>query len=151
VSATSNNVKRGTNHWLVPLAVLTAGVMLWQWFPLSTLIHQQSQLDATAAQISAVRSQEKALTAQSKSISSKTEAVALAREQYQLVKPGQSLIQVLPGSGTGTLNASSGDPGNQPLVSPTQAQGLNVSTTTSTASHASNFLSRIVRTLEFWR
>jgi len=136
----------------VPLAVVTAVVMLWQWFPLTTLIHQQSQLDATAAQLNAVRSQAKALTEQSKSVSSTDEAIALAREEYQLVKPGQSLIQVLPGSGNGSLTASSGDPGNQPLVSPTTAQGLTGVTTSSTSStHASGFLSRVLHTLEFWR
>jgi hypothetical protein len=135
----------------VPLAVLTVGVMLWQWFPLSALINQQSQLDATAAQITAVQSQSKALSEQSKSVSSTQEALALAREEYQLVKPGQSLIQVLPGSGSGKVTASSGDPGNQPLVSPTAAQGLTTSTSQTTSTHKSSFLSRVVRTLEFWR
>jgi hypothetical protein len=34
----------------------------------------------------------------------------LARSQYQLVAPGQSLIQVLPGDGSGKVSQSTGDP-----------------------------------------
>jgi hypothetical protein len=135
---------------MVPLAVLTAIVMLVGWFPLTALWHQQSQLDATAAQIKAVQRQEQALATQSKAIDTKAAATALAREQYQLVSPGQNLIQVLPGNSSGQVSASSADPGLQPLVAPSQAAPLVPSS--ATAHHATNgFLSRLVRTLEFWR
>jgi hypothetical protein len=135
---------------MVPLAVLTAVVMLVGWFPLTALWHQQSQLDATAAQIRAVQRQEQSLAIQSKAIDTKAAATALAREQYQLVSPGQSLIQVLPGNSSGQVSPSSADPGLQPLVAPSQAAPLVVS---SAPTHhvTSGFLSRLVRTLEFWR
>jgi hypothetical protein len=77
----------------------------------------------------------------------------LARQQYQLVAPGQSLIQVLPGVQPGNVSASSGDPGLQPLVSPSSAPSIVVDSSTSGVKHhtTSGFLSRLVRTLEFWR
>ena len=61
MSVTNSFVARERNHWLMPLALVTAVAMLVFWFPLSTLWHQQAQLNATAAQINAVQSQEHAL------------------------------------------------------------------------------------------
>jgi hypothetical protein len=139
---------------MVPLAVVTAIVMLVGWFPASAIWHQQSALNATTAQINAIRAQQHALTLQAKSIDSKSAAILLAREQYQLVSPGQSLIQVLPGVGPNDVDQSVGDPGLQPLVSPSSVSSLasvNASTTSTRPSSTKAFLSRLVRTLEFWR
>jgi len=139
---------------MVPLAVVTAIVMLVGWFPLSAIWHQQSELNTTTAQINAIRSQQHALTLQAKSIDSKSAAILLAREQYQLVSPGQSLIQVLPGVGPGNVDQSTGDPGLQPLVSPSSVSSLVAANSPTISKHHSSakaFLSRLVRTLEFWR
>jgi hypothetical protein len=139
---------------MVPLALVTAVVMLVGWFPLTAIWHQQSELNATSAQINAIKSQQRALTLQAKSIDSKSAAILLAREQYQLVSPGQSLIQVLPGVGPNNVDQSTGDPGLQPLVSPSSVSSLATPTTPSSTKHHSSaqaFVSRLVRTLEFWR
>jgi hypothetical protein len=139
---------------MMPLAAVTAIVMLVGWFPLSALWHQQSQLDATAAQINAIKQQQRALTLQAESIDSKSAATLLAREQYQLVAPGQSLIQVLPGTGSGIVSQSTGDPGLQPLVAPSSVSTLVAKPGSSSTPHASlsrGFFSRLLRTLEFWR
>jgi hypothetical protein len=139
---------------MVPLALVTAVAMLVGWFPATAIWHQQSELNATSAQINAIKNQQRALTVQAKSIDSKSAAILLAREQYQLVSPGQSLIQVLPGSGANNANPSTGDPGLQPLVSPSSVSSLATSTTKATSAHHSTakaFISRLVRTLEFWR
>jgi hypothetical protein len=138
---------------MVPLALVTAVVMLVGWFPLTAIWHQQSELNATTAQINAIRAQQHALTLQAKSIDSKSAAILLAREQYQLVAPGQSLIQVLPGVGPNNVDQSTGDPGLQPLVSPSSVSSLATPTTTSKPHHSSAqaFASRLLRTLEFWR
>jgi len=139
---------------MLPLAVVTAIVMLVGWFPASAIWHQQSALNATTAQINAIRAQQHALTLQAKSIDSKSAAILLAREQYQLVSPGQSLIQVLPGIGPNDVNQSTGDPGLQPLVSPSSVSSLVTPTSATSAQHHSSaraFISRLVRTLEFWR
>jgi hypothetical protein len=139
---------------MVPLALVTAVVMLVGWFPLTAIWHQQSELNATSAQINAIKSQQRALTLQAKSIDSKSAAILLAREQYQLVSPGQSLIQVLPGVGPNNVDQSTGDPGLQPLVSPSSVSSLATPATSSSTkqlSSAQAFVSRLVRTLEFWR
>jgi len=140
----------------MPLAVVTAVAMLAGWFPLTTLIHQQSQLDAARAQINAVQQQQSALEQQARTINTRTAATQLAREQYQLVAPGQSLIQVLPGIGTGFVSQSTGDPGLQPLVSPSSAPSLMGTPTPPPSTpgvHPSDkgFIARFLRTLEFWR
>lgn len=136
---------------MLPLAIATAAFMLYAWFPIGTLIHQQSQIDAVTAQISAVKQQEHSLKVQAKSVSSTAVATQLAREQYQLVNPGQSLIQVLPGNGSGQVSQSTGDPGLQPLVSPSSAPSLTLGTVpTVTVKKTPNFLTRLLHTLEFW-
>lgn len=123
-------------------------------FPFKTLWRQQSALNQAQSQIAQINRQSAALTQQAKSVSTEAAAIALAREDYQLVQPGQRLIQVLPGNGTGYVAQNSTDPGAQPLVN---IGGL-VPTTGSTSSSASHvsagvrgFVSRFVRTLEFWR
>ena len=138
---------------MLPLAFVTAMAIMFAWFPLSTWMHQQAQINATATQIIAIKQQEQALKVEAKSISTKSAATLLARQQYQLVTPGQSLIQVLPGVQPGNVSASSGDPGLQPLVSPSSAPSIVVNPSTSGVKHhtTSGFLSRLVRTLEFWR
>ncbi len=138
---------------MMPLALVTAAVMLVGWFPLTALWHQQSQLDATAVQIAAIKHQQAALLLQAKSIDTKSAATLLAREQYQLVAPGQSLIQVLPGDGTGRVSQSTGDPGLQPLVAPSSVSTLVTNQTPTGSRHSPSkaFLSRLLRTLEFWR
>ena len=139
----------------MPLAVVTGVVMLVGWFPLGALIHQQGQLAAARTQINALHQQQQALVQQSQSLDSASAATQLAREQYQLVSPGQSLIQVLPGIGSGYVAQSSGDPGFQPLVSPSSAPSLigapSPATAVSTGHSSNGFFARFVRTLEFWR
>jgi hypothetical protein len=134
---------------MLPLGVLTAVIMLVGWFPAAALWHQQTQLDATSAQIKAVQRQELALTSQAKLIDTRAAATQLARGQYQLVSPGQSLIQVLPGNSAGQVSPSSADPGLQPLVSPSSATPLSGSSPTHRTTNA--YVSRLVRTFEFWR
>ncbi len=138
----------------MPLALVTAVAMLALWFPLSTLIHQQSQLDTVRSQIDAVHRQQLALEQQAAAIDTRSAATQLAREQYQLVGPGQSLIQVLPGLAKGDVARSTGDPGLQPLVSPASAPSLLTTSptgVTTSAHYGEGFLTRFVRTLEFWR
>jgi hypothetical protein len=138
----------------LPVAVLTAAIMIAGWFPFSSLWHQQAQINATTAEIKAIQREEASLKSQAKATDTKAAATELAREQYQLVNPGQSLIQVLPGDSAGQVSASSADPGLQPLVSPSSMMPLTASTASTAKSvrHTSNqYFARLLRTLEFWR
>ena len=144
------SIHTASNRWVFPLALATGVAMLVTWFPLSGILHQQSVLNSTLAQISSVRQQSTNLTSQARTLDSKSAATQLAREQYQLVNPGQSLIQVLPGGASGGVTAQSVDPGFQPLVSPSSAHAL-VSVAAPTHHAAHGFFARLVRTFEFWR
>ena len=139
----------------MPLALVTGATMLALWFPLSALLNQQGQLNAVRSQIGAVQRQQFALQQQAAAIDTRSAARQLAREQYQLVAPGQSLIQVLPGFASGNVAQSTGDPGLQPLVSPAAAPSLlttpSATVTSAPVPRTQGFIARFVRILEFWR
>ena len=143
------------SRWLYPLSVATAIALLVSWFPLGTLLRQRAALAAVSSQIAAVERQRAALATQRRVNSSTTQVLLRAREQYQLVEPGQSLVQVLPGA-SGVVSAGSGDPGNQPLVAPALA-GVSAADTPRARGASQSpggwrgFVDRLARTLEFWR
>jgi cell division protein FtsB len=161
----------------VALAAIFAVAVLVTSFPLSSLLSQHRALSAADAQLAAVRHEDRSLAQQEQDLNSKTAVDRLARQDYQMVLPGQTLYDVLPPSGQPTSSAAgtsaSGDPGNQPLVSPDDAPdlspepGLTPTTVPTSGSHtptaaspsgasgrpapATSFWSRVSSTLEFWK
>ena len=123
-------------------------------FPFQTLWRQQSALSQAQNQIAQIKRQSAVLSQQAKAVSTETAAVAMAREVYQLVQPGQRLIQVLPGNGSGYVAQNSTDPGLQPLVNIGEemvpSSGNSSSTSASSSPGVTGFVSRFVHTLEFW-
>ena len=148
-------------------------------FPFSTLLSQHRQLTAAAAQLATVRQENHQLLVQEKQLGSKTEIERRARQDYQLVKPGQTLFELLPGPGSqpgSSSGAAVGDPGDQPLVPPSRAPDLTpdpgLPVVLAPVSHGrtarsgghgtsavappaspppSSFWSRVGNTLEFWK
>jgi cell division protein FtsB len=147
-------------------------------FPFTTLLSQHRQLTAADAQLATVRQENHQLLVQEKQLSSKTEIERRARQDYQLVEPGQTLFELLPGPGSqpgSSSGAAVGDPGDQPLVPPSRAPDLApdpglpvvlapVSRGTArsgghgtsavpapASSPPSSFWSRVGNTLEFWK
>lgn len=152
-------------------------------FPFSALLAQHKELSAAAAQLSRVRQENSLLVEQEHQLSSTAEIQRLARQDYQLVSPGQSLFDILPPASTPATaapsGATTGDPGNQPLVAPANAPDMfpdpglpntpssggtgqsgapGSSTSGSTSSGGvgsprapSSFWSRVTNTLEFWK
>ena len=153
MATTHNASSQKSNQWMFPLAVVTALAMLVGWFPLTSIWGQQSQINATKAQIASIKEQQRSLTQQANASSTQSQALLQAREQYQLVQPGQSLIQVLPGLATGVVAEHAGDPGFAPIVSPSSVSSSTSATSqiTSTTHSSSNFFNRFLHTLEFWR
>jgi cell division protein FtsB len=157
----------------VVLAGLVAVVILVVGFPASTLWAQHRQLSSASAQLTELQHQNKVLTEQEHQLSSNAEIARLAREDYQLVPRGQTLFDILPPAAAArpstTSGMTTGDPGNQPLVSPSDAPSMSldpglpagVSKTaphtgagpapSSGASAPSSFWSRVSKTLEFWK
>jgi hypothetical protein len=138
--------------------------------PVSALLAQRGQIAATSAQLAHLRQQNEGLTVEHQQLTDTAEVGRLAREQYQLVTPGQSLFTILPASGTGGSPAAATDPGLLPPVAPADAPGmapdpgLPVQAPTGAGTNASapssapaatgsgaGFWRRVEGTLEFWR
>jgi hypothetical protein len=95
----------------VALAAVIALVILGTSFPMTALFSQQNGL----------------LAEQQRQLNSTSDVDRLARQDYQMVMPGQTLYDVLPPSGLAGAtagHATPGDPGSQPLVSPTDAPDM---------------------------
>ena len=160
------------NRVRVMVAAGIALAILVTSFPLTVLYNQHGQLSASAAQLSQLRHQNALLAEQRQQLNSNAEVKRLAQQNYQLVEPGRSLFVILPPAGQSVATPgapTAGDPGNQPLVSPAQAPNMSpdpglpaepvTPSTSSTASTpapgatrpSSDFVGRIVSSLEFWK
>jgi hypothetical protein len=145
---------------------VVSAVILFAWFPFGSLLHQRATLSGGEAQLSGLHKQDVALSQERKNLSDATEIGRIAREQYQLVSPGQQAYAVLPPAGSSAPGVPyAGDPGSTAPVAPTAASELppgGVTTTTTlaaapthgskAASHqSSGMLARMLHALEFWR
>lgn len=153
--------------WLVILGgAATAVIILVAWFPVGALLNQRAQLSAATERLAQLSKEGSALAAESAELRSTTGFDQLAREQYQLVAPGQRLIQVLTPSFTPSAKSKGGpypgDPGYSAVVDPTGTTSVGTPTTgtsatgstsspTASAPASPGFVSRVVSTLEFWR
>lgn len=151
----------------VIIAAVIAVVILATGFPVTHLYRQHQQVAAAAAQLAAVTHENHQLSIKRQQLNSDAEVTRLARQDYQLVAPGQALYEVLPPSGSQTGGgAVPGDPANQPLYEPGDAPsvtpdaGLPSSpgstvpsspTSSSTPHPAGGFWSRVRTTIEFWK
>ena len=107
------------NRLLMAGAAVVSVVIVAAWFPASALYHQHEQLGASTAQLTELRQQDKALDQERKSLASPAEIARIARQQYDLVKPGQQAYEVLPPSdGSGSNAPDAGDPGLSAPVTP---------------------------------
>ena len=161
------------NRIPVALGAAAAAVVLVTSFPLPVLLGQHRQMSAAAAQLSSIQHQNRLLAEQRLQLNSNAEVRRLARQNYQLVEPGQALYLILPPAGRSTpLTAgasSAGDPANQPLVAPAQAPNMSPdpglpktyvptstgavgqTSTTAGAKPSGGFWSRVGSTLQFWK
>lgn len=147
-------------------SIVLSAVVAFAWFPAGSLLSQRSTLAGTQSQLTTLHRQDAALAQEKKNLSDATEIGRIARQQYQLVNPGQQAYEVLPPSGAATPGTSyAGDPGSSGPVAPSATPELppgGVTTTTApaatsgrapagTSAGAPGIVSRMLRTLEFWR
>jgi cell division protein FtsB len=150
-------------------AVVVSAFVLFAWFPAGSLLKQRSSLATSEGQLATLHKQDAALAQEKKNLSDAGEIGRIAREQYQLVSPGQRAYEVLPPSGdTSAGTPYAGDPGSAGPITPSATPelppgGVTTTTTPSTSatishgdrtgstSSGSGLLSRMVQTLEFWR
>jgi cell division protein FtsB len=159
--AASTSARRSRLWFLAALAV--SAVVLAAWFPASALLSQRSDLSSTQSELAALHKQDAALAQEKKNLSDNGEIGRIARQQYQLVNPGQQAYEVLPPSGAAAAGTPyAGDPGSARPATPSATPELppgGVTTTTTPAQHAaasgqapgSGLLSRMLHALEFWR
>jgi cell division protein FtsB len=155
-----------TRRLLLAGAVVFAAVVLFAWFPASSLLSQRSSLASAQAQLASLHAQDAALAQEQKNLSDSTEIGRIAREQYQLVSPNQQAYEVLPPSGSAASGTRyAGDPGSSGPAAPSAASELppgEVTTTTLPADRirthpapsappANGFFDRVLHSLEFWR
>ena len=144
---TSPDAGRRALSWIGAVIV---GAILITWQPWHALIAQQEQINSLRSQIATLEAQQRALDEQSAALKDTEAVTGLARQQYQLVRVGQQLIQVVPKTKGGIADIDAADPANDPLVAPADAITLNPHGTGMT-SETSGFWSRLATTLEFWR
>jgi len=135
------------------LLVATIVTVVVAWQPVHTLVQQQTQINKIDGAIDTLNRQRLALEEQSKQLEKPAAIAALARQQYQLVKQNQQLVQVLPNAKSGVSDIDAADPANDPLVSPTNVMSLTPHQNIGKISSAANtgFWGRLRNTLEFWR
>ena len=150
-------------HWLYfTLMVATAGVFVAYSFPLSAILHQRSATSQAAASLKALRAQDSSLNQQVRHLSTQAGFDQVAREQYQLVHEGQALYLILPPASApvqsnGGPAPYAGDPGYQPLISPSAGAvtvptgGVEKVTAPVTTSSGPSLVQRILSSLEFWK
>ena len=154
----------GRSRLILLGAVVASAVILFAWFPFSSLLQQRATLSGTVAQLSSMHNQDVALAQEKKNLSDADEIGRIAREQYQLVSPGQQAYEVLPPAGSSAVGVPyAGDPGSTSPVAPTAASELppgGVTTPPPSNSAkggkagqqpASGMLDRMLHALEFWR
>ncbi len=162
---------RRSRFLLIGGALLSA-IILGAWFPANALYHQHAGLASANAQLNELHQQDTALAQEGKNLSSSAEIARIAREQDQLVTPGQQAFEVLPPTGSAKAGAPyAGDPALTAPVAPSSASELPPGSETATTQTAttkseptssagakshhsaapSGMLGRIVSSLEFWR
>jgi hypothetical protein len=77
-------------------ALATVGVLFIAVFPARTYLDQHHQRQQVVAQLKAVNAQNKALDQRIKTLNTDAEVERLAREQYNLVRPGEEAYAILP-------------------------------------------------------
>jgi cell division protein FtsB len=148
---------------IIGAGAATGAVILAAWLPFSALIAQRHELASATGQLDQLTAQSKQLAAEASRLNTPDELSRLAREQYQLVEPGQRIVQVLTPSGTPSSKSNGGPfPGDPGLSAPVEpgassllpSSGAAQATQPAAAAAArplNGFLSRVVATLEFWR
>jgi cell division protein FtsB len=164
-AAQASAVTGRSRLWFLGALVVSA-VVLFAWFPASSLLNQRSNLASAQDQLAALHKQDAALAQEKKNLSDAGEIGRIAREQYQLVNPGQRAYEVLPPSGAAAAGTPyAGDPGSSSPATPSATPELppgGVTTTTTPTGHSahatsvapppgSSLLARMLHSLEFWR
>lgn len=87
---------------LITLALLAVMVVV---MPTRTWLHQREQLAAEEARLAVLQRENHRLAARVEELQTDAEVERLAREQYNLVKPGEEAYAILPGPADAAVEA----------------------------------------------
>ena len=87
---------RTKRTWLLVGGLALVGVLFVAVFPARTYLDQRHQRQEVAAQIKATDAKNKALEQRVRTLNTDAEVERLAREQYNLVRPGEEAYAILP-------------------------------------------------------
>jgi cell division protein FtsB len=98
--------------WPLLASVVLVGFLFAAVFPTRTFLAQRASISHAEKQLEVLGEQNDDLEARAKELASDKEIERLAREQYNLVKPGEEAYAVLPppSSGSTTTTAPSSAP-----------------------------------------
>ena len=82
--------------WAVVVLVMAVGVLFVAVFPTRTWLAQRQDLTATARRVAVLHDQNERLQARVQRLNTDAEIERLAREQYNLVRPGEEAFAILP-------------------------------------------------------
>src|SRR3954447_19285961 len=85
--------------WRVLVLVVLIGVLFVAVFPTRTWWSQRAEMAGAEQQLQVLDQQNKVLEKRVEALQSDDEIERLAREQYNLVKPGEEAYALLPGAG----------------------------------------------------
>jgi cell division protein FtsB len=89
-------MSRIKRNWLIAGGVALVGVLFIAVFPARTYLDQHHQRQQAMAQLKATDAKNAALEQRVRSLNTDAEVERLAREQYNLVRPGEEAYAILP-------------------------------------------------------
>jgi cell division protein FtsB len=101
--------------WPVLVVVALIGVLFVAVFPTRTWIAQKAEMTSATRQLDILDEQNAKLEARVEALKSDDEIERLAREQYNLVKPGEEAYALLPAPGTSSADTP-------PITAPEKAK-----------------------------
>lgn len=83
--------------WTLVMTIVVIGFLIVGVFPTRTYLQQRRDLDAAEARLQVLRESNAELAARVEELHSDEAIERLAREQYNLVRPGEEAYAILPG------------------------------------------------------
>lgn len=103
--------------WPLVAGVVVIGVVFLAVFPTRTYLSQRNDLNNTERRLAVLTRQNEELSARVARLNTEAEIERLAREQYNLVRPGEEAFAILPPAGPPP-------PGPGPAAEPPEATGF---------------------------
>ena len=116
--------------WSLMLSVVLVGMLFLFVFPTRTYLSQRRGLDSARTRVEVLSEKNEELAARVKRLNTDAEIERIAREQYNLVRPGEEAYAILPAP-----QPIAPEPAPKPAEKPKKQRG---------------FLASVADTLTFW-